>query len=235
MGLNTNQLVTRKDINSLIRSGVFFRGSNNADYLNKCVIKTDLTDLDLVTVTGTRPDNQCLTKAQLTRGSTFTIYYGIYNNKNTSAKLDYVSVQIKHGSEDWIEIGKIDPGTVSSTKTGTITCTIPSSCDLVNKGYVLRVVCGDSNSKQNWFYTWTDSVNKMTSLSSGAWENSYDDSGIYRVSETIKAFSNRIQLDATEYYGTISDSVLNNNVNKALNDIDIYGRAQLWAICFKVE
>ena len=96
---------------------------------------------------------------------TFTMYYGIWNNKSgTQAKLDYVSVQIKKTTEStWTEIGVKTIGNVekNGTLTGTVTCTLPTSYD-PSVLYNLQVFCGDTNSSQSWQAVWGNSANIKT-------------------------------------------------------------------------
>lgn len=95
----------------------------------------------------------------------FNFYYGIYNNKSSNAKLDSVAVYISTSSNTssgtWTKIGSVDPGTVDSTKTGYISCTIPASIDL-SQTYYLKVTCGTTTYNQDWYTMWGNSANIKT-------------------------------------------------------------------------
>ena len=111
-------------------------------------------------------DTKLVQYKDVTRTSiSFNFYYGIYNNKSSNAKLDsvdvYISTSHDPSSGTWTKIGSVDPGTVNSIKTGYISCTIPSSIDL-SKTYYLKVTCGNTTYKQDWYTMWGDSANIKT-------------------------------------------------------------------------
>lgn len=91
------------------------------------------------------------------KGGTFPCQYYIWNNKSSNAKLDFVKARISLtstiGQGTWTDVGSVDPGTVSGTKSGTITCTLPASIDL-SKQYYFYVECGYTNNNQQWYGGW---------------------------------------------------------------------------------
>lgn len=90
-------------------------------------------------------------------GGTFPCMYYIYNNKSSNAKLDYVKARVSLtstvGQGTWTDIGNVSIGTVDSTTSGTITCTLPASIDL-SKQYYFYVECGYTNNNQQWYGGW---------------------------------------------------------------------------------
>lgn len=108
-------------------------------------------------------------------GATFTIYYGIWNNKSSNAKLDTLKVQIKKTTDtSWTDIGSTSlPSSLNSSTTGSVTCTLPSNFD-PTVSYDLRVTAGQTTYNQNWKYRWgnsstlTSSGYTWTSFSSSA-------------------------------------------------------------------
>lgn len=90
--------------------------------------------------------------------ATFSIYYGIWNNKSSNAKLDTIKVQIKKSSDTtWTDIGSKSIGTVDTSTTGSITCTLPTGFD-PTVAYDLRLTCGQTTYNQNWKYRWGNSA-----------------------------------------------------------------------------
>lgn len=165
MGLNTNQMITRSDAQSLTRGGVFFTN------LNKCVTRGECDEYKLLVTSGSRASNQLIPKTDLSLGRTFTIYYGIYNNKDSAVTLDYLRVQVApRPFTSWTQIGSINPGTISknSYKTGTITCTIPSSVNMADNDQALRLFCGNTLYDQQWYFCWRNSDN-ITNLPDYYW------------------------------------------------------------------
>lgn len=111
-------------------------------------------------------DTKLVQYKDVTRTSiSFNFYYGIYNNKSSNAKLDsvdvYISTSPTTSSGTWTKIGSVDPGTVNKTKTGYISCTIPSSIDL-SQTYYLKVTCGNTTYNQDWYTMWGNSANIKT-------------------------------------------------------------------------
>lgn len=95
--------------------------------------------------------------------SQFTIYFGIWNNKSSNAKLNSVEVKIKKKSESsWTTIGTTSVGTVKSTLTGSVNCTLPSNFNPA-VAYDLCVTCGQTTYKQSWHSGWGNS----SSITSG--------------------------------------------------------------------
>lgn len=89
-------------------------------------------------------------------GKKFTIYYGVWNNKSSNAKLNNLYVQIKKRTEtsSWTTIGTAAlPSSLNKSTTGSVTCTLPASYDPTVQ-YDFRVTAGDTNSNQKWYYRW---------------------------------------------------------------------------------
>lgn len=153
-------------------------------------------------------------------GSTFTMYYGIWNAKSgTQAKLDYVSVQIKKTTDSsWTEIGVVNIGNVekSGTLTGSVTCTIPATYD-PSVLYDVQVFCGDTNSNQDWQAMWGNSAN-IKSLSGWSTATKTD----------------RLALKNSSYFnGSGSTSTLNNFDYPSIGSHR--GRSSTYAACFKIS
>lgn len=111
-------------------------------------------------------DTKLVQHKDITRTSiSFNLYYGIYNNKSSNAKLDnvtvYISTSANPSSGTWTKIGSVDPGTVDSTKTGYISCTIPTSIDL-SQSYYLKVTCGNTTYNQDWYTMWGNNASIKT-------------------------------------------------------------------------
>jgi hypothetical protein len=88
-------------------------------------------------------------------GKQFTVYYGVWNNKGSNAKLNNLYVQIKKTSESsWTTIGTAAlPSSLNKSTTGSVTCTLPTSYD-PKVQYDFRVTAGQTNSNQQWYYRW---------------------------------------------------------------------------------
>lgn len=134
-------------------------------------------------------------------GATFTIYYGVWNNKSSNAKLDNVHVEIKKQSDSsWTTIGTTAIGTVDKSKTGTITCTLPTNFNPAVL-YDLRVVCGATTYNQNWKYRWGIS---STLTSSGYPWTTYSSSAKTGVcGPTSLNNSDGTSVLANDYYSTV--------------------------------
>lgn len=85
---------------------------------------------------------------------TFTVYYGIWNNKSSNAQLDKVYAQIKKTTESsWTTIGTKSVGNVNKSTTGSFTCTLPTNFDPTAQ-YDFRMCCGETRYNQDWYYRW---------------------------------------------------------------------------------
>lgn len=99
------------------------------------------------------------------RSFSFYLYYGIWNNKSSNAKLDTLYVYANTtGSTGGTQIGSVSLGTVSSTKTGYVTCTLPTSLALSGQLY-LALKAGDTALNQDWYCANGNS----SSMSSASW------------------------------------------------------------------
>lgn len=223
MGLNDNQMITRNDVHAITRASVFFTD------LQKCVTKSECDKYDLLITSGIRDSKQCIPKTDLSLGNKFNIYYGIYNNKDSSVTLDYLKVQIAPNPyTSWTQVGSINPGTIASysTKTGIISCTIPSSIDLTNPNYRLRLFCGNTLYTQQWYFCWRDYDN-ITTLPDDYWGScrNEDDQSI---TNTDKAYSWRAYFMAPN--ADFDTSVLNHESSN-----DNYGTTKSRSALFMIK
>lgn len=88
---------------------------------------------------------------------TFNCSYYIYNNKSSSAKLDWVRCYVGATSDPtkgtWTQVGSVTQGTVSGGAAGTVTCTIPASY-MSSTQYWFYVRCGSTAVNQEWYGGW---------------------------------------------------------------------------------
>lgn len=193
MGKNTNQIAAVADLKSLFKD-VWYGYSGPT-----CPKKSQITSRGY-TVSGTYATNQCVrwSHIALPSSSSLNVYYGISNRKSSSAKLDEVTVYIGTSqSGPWTYIGSIDPGSVSGTRTGYISCSIPSSVDR-SKSLYLRVYCGDTAFKQDWHTVFCPS-NQVGTITGG---------GLHPHSNVKNAATVRALADYYQYgMGASTDSV----------------------------
>lgn len=151
---------------------------------------------------------------------TFTIYYGVWNNKSSNAKLDNLYVQIKKSTESsWTTIGtKSLPSSLNSSTTGSVTCTLPTSFD-PTVAYDFRVTAGDTSAKQKWYYRWGS---QSTLTSSGYSWTTYSSSAKTGVCSTSYGLN-----------GTSAYSVLKNHSTSS--STLHYGRSTSYAALFCIE
>lgn len=220
MGTATNQMITRQNVNANIRPSTFFTN------LSKCVLKKECATYDLITATGSRAENQCIPLPDISRTKgPMTFYYGIWNNKNSSAKLDSISVQIKSSGGSWTTIGSASLGAISDVKTGTISCEIPTNFDLAYPCY-MRFYCGKTLNNQTWAFCFRNSAN-IKNLDSTYWGTPENSSG-QKISNAKEVYSWTAYLTApNEGY---SSAVLNYD----RNTYGGYGRSQGSAALFKI-
>ena len=156
MGKNTNQIATEYDLRSYLYDKLWFADS-------RCPTKSEIVSWGL-TVSGTYSSNQCVKWSNISKPSSnipLTLYYGIWNDKNSAAKLDNIIAYIGTSSSGpWTEIGRSSLGSISSTKTGTISCSIPASFDL-SKSCHIRIYAGATAVKQYWGYK-VGNINTLT-------------------------------------------------------------------------
>ena len=151
MGTAANQVMTKTDVNNK-RSYSFKPGST------ECIIKNDCSGIDFLNITSSWPGTKCVINSAFSVNITnLTFYYGIHNNKSSNAKLDYVVIDLSTSSSatsgTWYEIGRSDPGSVSSYKRGTISCDLTKHPNFnINTHYYVRARCGNSNFKQTWYW-----------------------------------------------------------------------------------
>lgn len=151
--------------------------------------------------------------------SQFTIYYGIWNNKSSNAKLDTIKVQIKKSTDTtWTDIGSKSIGTLDTSTTGSITCTLPTGFD-PSVAYDLRLTCGQTTYNQNWKYRWGNSAYLTTS---GYTWTSYSSSAKTGV------------CGPTSLNGSASTSVLA-NYDYSSTPGSHYGRSATYAALFQIS
>lgn len=91
---------------------------------------------------------------------TFVIYYGVWNDKSTPARVDYARAMINTTADGtasgWTQIGQVTLSDIGGpgTRTGTITCTLPTTIDLANQQYYLLIKVGDTLSNQDFYGGW---------------------------------------------------------------------------------
>lgn len=88
-------------------------------------------------------------------GKQFTIYYGVWNNRGSNARLNNLYVQIKKTTDSsWTTIGTAAlPSSLNKSTTGSVTCTLPTTYDPTVQ-YDFRVTAGQTNANQKWYYRW---------------------------------------------------------------------------------
>lgn len=104
-------------------------------------------------------------------GGTFSCSYYIYNNKSSNAKLDWVKCYVGATSDPtkgtWTEVGSTTQGTVDSTASGSVLCTIPSS-KISSTQQWFHARCAYTNLNQNWYGGWgTGGANYNATTSCG--------------------------------------------------------------------
>lgn len=87
----------------------------------------------------------------------FNFYYGIWNNKSSSAYLDFIEVYAKTSTGDAVLIGSKELSSVSYTTYGYVTCTLPVTLPLSEQLY-FRVRVGKLTANQTWYTTWGNSA-----------------------------------------------------------------------------
>lgn len=163
MGKGTNQIATWGDVKSL------FVDSAGSLSETKCPTKIELTDRGY-TISGTYASNQCVkwTDIKLTYPVKFNLYYAVWNNKNSNAIGINVEVYLRiKSSGSWVQVGVVDIGNVSSVKSGSVSCSIPSSVDL-SVAQEIKVYFGRTAANQYWQYTWGDGSN-ISSIPNAQW------------------------------------------------------------------
>lgn len=90
-------------------------------------------------------------------GGTFSCNYYIYNNKSSNAKLDWVKCYVGATSDPtkgtWTEVGSTTQGTVDTTASGSVLCTIPSS-KISSTQQWFHVRCAYTSLNQQWYGGW---------------------------------------------------------------------------------
>lgn len=248
MGTAANQVRTRYDFNTHIRTGSMHY-INSAQYPTdpadkykyKCVTKRECDGIDLIWTNTAIDNTKCITNVTggYTDNQNITIYYGIYNDKGTRAKLDYVSVQLSTSNDPnsgtWHEIKRVDPGYVPANgkKTGSITFNLsvdrPSNFYVLATGqYYLCVRVGDTNNKQKWERGWgnSDHLSDVSSLS-------------LLSSSTKKGYTTAIpfQMEPARYNSDWGNQILTSYLVKTnpYNYTYIYGRSTGAAALFRIS
>lgn len=161
MGIATNQVMTKTDVNNKRKSS-FVPGSS------KCITKKACSGIDLLNIPSDWPENKCVTSNafSLNLNQEIKIYYGILNYTGTPAYLDEIVVELSTSSSStsgtWKSIGSKDPGTVKAweTKTGYVSCKV-SNYGTINLAtqYYVRVRCGNTTFATKWYWDIGDSSN----------------------------------------------------------------------------
>jgi hypothetical protein len=157
-----------------------------------------------------------------TSNRSFTIFFGIYNAKSSTAKLDNVKVYLStrddtYPNGSWTEIGTTSVGNVSTYKRGSVTCTIPSNFDVTQPLY-LCVRCGDTALNQTW-YRGEGNITPESNLSSISYSLVSSNGRKYGF------YSSRLQ---PQY--SFSSAILNGNGNTGGTRWRSYSKA----VCFKI-
>lgn len=153
-------------------------------------------------------------------GKQFTVYYGVWNNKSSNAKLDTLNVQIKKTTDSsWTTIGTATlPSSLNSTTTGSVTCTLPTSYDPTVQ-YDFRVTAGQTASNQEWWYRWGS---QSTLSNSGYSWTQYSGSAKTGVCSTSYGLNGSTAYSVLENYSTD-------------NGLYHYGRSASYAALFCIE
>lgn len=223
------KIATKKYMNSNVRKGLWWNDTNRCVTASMCTgidlvsLNTSLTPNPSVTDTSGTPWVRLVKCDALSRNQdNVTIYFGIWNDKSSNAKLDLIDVEISTSSDassgTWTDISSNKnqtPGTVAAIYTGTVPFTIPSTYNLATTQYYIRILCGDTDKPQDWSYTWGNSSN-IKNLTYGS------------TSKVQRKYTNAIPLQRTSSTG---DSILMDGEHFGGN----YGRSNLKAACFKIK
>lgn len=165
MGTSTNQIATRANIQTGKRKMAY--DPITAAHLQKCPTKGEINQIEFLDVKDslatTYDNNYKLVKYEdigIDSSRIFAVYYGIWNDKNSTARLDYARALINTTPDGttsgWTQVGQVTLSDIAGngTKTGTITCTLPADIDLGAQQYYLLIKVGDTLNNQDFYGGW---------------------------------------------------------------------------------
>lgn len=150
----------------------------------------------------------------------FGVYYGVWNNKSTPARVDFAEALI-HTTPDtyatgWISVGKVTLSDIAGngTRSGVITCTLPANINLATTQYYIIIKVGDTLSNQKFH---------------GGWGNAKEDVTYEYCQKGTRGWTPPIPLTPTSYtYDMNGESYNFVGKNGVLNNMDLYnGSAEL--------
>jgi hypothetical protein len=121
----------------------------------------------------------------------FGVYYGVWNNKSTPARVDYAKVLINTTSDtsatDWTEIGRVTLSDIAGPgyRSGVITCTLPTNVNLATTQYYLVVKVGDTLNNQDFY---------------GGWGNAKEDVNYKHCRKSTSGWTEPVQLIPTKEF-----------------------------------
>ena len=198
MGTNTNQIATRANINSGKRKYAYDNvnmGSDNDMY--KCPTKGEINQiefLDVKNASATTTENSKLAKYEDIGEDTarrFGVYYGVWNDKSTPARVDYARVLINTTPDTyasgWTQIGQVTLSDIAGngTRSGVITCTLPANINLATTQYYIVIKVGDTLNNQDFY---------------GGWGNAKEDVSYTYCRKSTSGWTPPIQLMPTKQY-----------------------------------
>lgn len=149
---------------------------------------------------------------------TFSIYYGIWNDKNSTARLNYARVLINTtpdgSASGWTQIGDdVLSNITGTTKVGKITCKLPDHINLGTTQYYILVKVGDTLNNQDFSGGW-GSTKEGTSYtycrnSTSGWTPSIP---LTPLTAGGDAVLNHININSTNYT-EINSGIYNDNSN----------------------
>ena len=174
MGTNTNQIATRANINSGKRKNAYYISSSTD--AQKCPTKGEINQIEFLDVKNASTartednaydsyyDDDCKLAQYEDIGEdtarTFGVYYGVWNNKSTPARVDFAEALIHTTSDTyatgWTSIGKVTLSDIAGKgyRSGVITCTLPTNINLATTQYYLIIKVGDTLNKQDFYSGW---------------------------------------------------------------------------------
>lgn len=145
----------------------------------------------------------------------FGVYYGVWNNKDTPARVDYaralINTTANGTASGWTQIGQVTLSDIAGngTRSGVITCTLPTNIDLGAQQYYLVIKVGDTLNDQDF---------------SGGWGNAKEDVSYKYCRKSTSGWTNAIPLTPiSETYtmnGEIYDTL--DGEKGVLNSIALY-------------
>jgi hypothetical protein len=144
----------------------------------------------------------------------FGVYYGVWNNKSTTARVDYAKVLINTTPDTfatgWTEIGGVTLSDIAGPgyRSGVITCTLPTNVNLATTQYYLVVKVGDTLNNQDFY---------------GGWGNAKEDANYTYCRKSTSGWTPAVPLTPTSSIYKMNGESYNSVDNKGvLNNIDLY-------------